>query len=194
MNKLNVLVGGMSALVSMAAVGCSSSDGDGRIDSSVNESAVASDLTPEETQEVCSAAADYFAMKFPAAELCKAAGLSAYITAGIAGEDPVEGCQAAVDSCIEDDEAPQISCVEEDETVSSDCSATVGELETCLADTIDRQAEAWEGLGLPDCDGVEDFLKTADQASFQDAVDIQPSDIESCAKLDDACFDDDEEE
>lgn len=194
MNKWNVMVVGVSALVSMAAVGCSGSDGDGRIDSSLDEGAVASDLTSEETQQFCFAAADYFAQKFPASESCKAVGLTAYVAAGFAGDDPVEGCQAAVDSCIEEDEGFDIECVDEGETVSSDCSATVGELETCLADTVDRQVDAWDGLGIPDCDGVEEFLKDADVSGFEDSLEIQPSDIESCKGLDDACFDDSSDE
>lgn len=191
MVQRNMMVFGWGALISLATLGCSG--GDSRIDSSLDDDKMAHELSDEEAQEFCVAASEYFEKQFPVSESCKGAGLSAFFTASLSGDDPLEACEDAVDSCIEDDDGVSLEC-SDDADVPSSCTATVGEIETCLADTIDAQVEAWDKLNVPDCDGMEEFLEEADSSELLGALETDISEIESCESIDESCLEDDDDD
>jgi hypothetical protein len=150
-----------AGLVAFSAVACggSSSDGNGggstTVSTSIPEDTKGSDLTQAQTNELCDAAAAAAKAAFPESEIKPTmCGFLAWSQASLFNMPGK--CQDFYNQCLK---APQDSDgdsnVEETGECtqpSSACSATVGEIEACISDTL-AQSKAMLAK-LPGCDDV----------------------------------------
>jgi len=144
-------------------------DGDGSGSGSVDlgeNSKVASSLTPVENKELCE---KIEAELGPALEelLCLTAGQMAKMMGG-----DTAACQAAVDGCMSADEESTSECKEEE---SEDCSATIGEIEACIADTKKLLEDSLDDMACS---------KTLDASSATEGADASPA---SCKVIEEKC-------
>jgi hypothetical protein len=143
-----------------------------------------SELTPAETAQLCEEAealVDTSGLQKDMKEFtCKLAGITATMMAeGDSDADLQKACKAAYDECMAEpaDDEPAESCEFEETT----CSATVGELESCMNDSLEMIGEIKSKL--PSCDKV---TKESVGDVMGDLFTLEPS--ESCKALEkDGC-------
>lgn len=164
-------------------VGCG---GGGGINSGVDESKPASEVTDDEAEAVCEAAADYAASKFDDQEFsCRTVGLIAGTLSVADGDEAMqEACSVAYDACLETEpEEPEETDCSDASANTADCddTVTVGEVQTCLEDSIDAGVAAADQL--PSCseltvEYVEDLAENPPE---------EPEDPASCEVVYEAC-------
>jgi hypothetical protein len=152
--RFSMVMAGMVALTAVACGGSSDSDesggSSGKIETSIPEGTLASELSDEQTKELCQAAGDAAqATLGSAAVKGYGCGFTAYLAASFTPNDD-SACTRFYDECMK---APvETDDADECEKPSSACQATVGELQACWNDAL---AQSLEGLSqLPGCDDV----------------------------------------
>jgi hypothetical protein len=157
---------------------------DTTLDSGVSESKKLSELSADEQAKLCEAAQDLVSSSTFQKDMkefsCKLEGVTATLMAeGDSDADLQEACKAAYDECMAEpaDDEPAESCEYEETT----CSATVGELETCMNDSLKMIGEIKSKV--PSCDKV---TKESMGDVMGDLLTMEPS--ESCKALEkDGC-------
>ncbi len=135
-------------VLSVAACGGGGGDGAG---SNVDSAKPLSDLTEEESRELC----EYSAQEFDVAE-SQAAGCQ--LLALLLSDSP-ESCQASYDSCMAEEDTVDCSTESLDPEELPDCAAnvTVGEMEACVEARFDQMVELTEGLSCSSDPGEASF-------------------------------------
>jgi hypothetical protein len=147
----------MAGLAALTAVACGGSSGDGsggggsgKINTSIPQGTLASELSDAQTEELCRAAGDASEATFGSSTAKGySCGFSAYLAASLTAGDAA-ACKKLYDECMK---APAESdSAEPCEKPSSACTATVGELQTCWNDAMAEGLAALEAM--PGCDDV----------------------------------------
>jgi hypothetical protein len=158
---------------------------DTTLDSGVSESKKLSELSADEQAKLCEAAQDLVSSSSLQKDMkefsCKLEGVTATLmmAEGDSDADRQEACKAAYDECMAEpaEDEPAESCEFEETT----CSATVGELESCMNDSLKMIGEIKSKV--PSCDKV---TKESVGDVMRDLLTIEPS--ESCKALEkDGC-------
>jgi hypothetical protein len=164
-------------------VGCG---GGGGINSGVDESKPASEVTDDEAEAVCEATADYAASKIDEQELnCRTVALYAGSLSIADGDEAMqEACDTAYDACLEvaPEEPEETDCSDATaDTAGCDDTVTVGQVQTCLEDTVDAGAAAADQL--PTCAELTvEYLEDAEENPPE-----LPEDPASCEDVYEAC-------
>ncbi len=170
--------------------GCGSSG----VSSGVDGTKKGNELSEDETSKVCNAVIDYRTDAFAGvtqADSCKFAG---YLTAATLAAFPgatdasiQEACQGIVDPCLaakptdgsNSGETPADVCKLVTPTTVKTCTATVGDIETCVAEQTDATTDSFKNA--PACADITiDSLKEAKPAEQSNACNNVSSD---CAVL-----------
>jgi hypothetical protein len=164
------------------------------VDSGVDPSKEADELSAEEIQDVCQATVDAAqAIADDDALICRLAGIFIGQLAGSIGGITVvkETCSSTEESCLEDpsDYRDQLeamggltaglvpNCEEAPESIEG-CTVTVGEYESCASDQIDGIADAFGSI--PDCDDLTEELL---DGGFEGLVQIPEESPASCEAI-----------
>jgi hypothetical protein len=174
-------------LGALCLAGCGG--GGSPINSGVDSSKPANEATDAEVEAVCEATADYAAQQVDAADIsCRGPAVVLGVLTGAAGGDDdamQEACTDSYEACLDaQPEEPVEDTTCEDASsagVDEECDSTVGEIETCLADTVDAYAAAADQI--PSCSE----LTTEYLEDFEEPT--TPEEPESCETLDPACPD-----
>lgn len=167
-----------TTLSALLLAGCG---GGGPINSGVDSSKPASELSDDEIEQVCEATVDYIEQQDLHDASCRGQGLAAAIGAVIVGggdDEMQDACEVAYDACI--DAGPEEADCNPDSVAVDDCDSTVGEIETCMADSIDEYATTADQI--PSCSEL-----TVDSLEDLDDMAEPPEEPESCESLDDTC-------
>jgi hypothetical protein len=168
--RFSMLLVGLSA---MAAVACGGSDdndggggagkagsgtagtgsgsggtGSGNVDSGSPEGTPANELTDAQVQAFCDSVGKATEAAIGADAQAATCGFSAYFVATLSGGDAA-ACQMAYDECAS---APPDTTSEECTKPSDTCTATVGEIEACLSDSLAQMKQLL--AALPGCDDL----------------------------------------
>lgn len=158
--RFSILLAGLAAV---AAVACGGSDEGGKgggsttpgkVESGAPASTPANQLTDAQVKSFCDSASQAFGATLSSGEaqqgLC---GFSAYFVASLGsasgGGDPAATCKMVYDECLK---TPPQSTQEECTKPSATCTATVGEIEACLNDSMAQLQQMLKSL--PGCDDV----------------------------------------
>ncbi|MCG5052092.1 MAG: hypothetical protein KA712_03945 [Myxococcales bacterium] len=122
-------------------VGGTGTGGLGGIDTRLDKNKRVDQLSPDELAQACKDfqnwGADFEAALTP--KLCRVAGVLAAVgSPGSPAANPGQSCQAAVAACEASATPDAGAPTETDCTAPENCTATVGELETCLNDSLAR--------------------------------------------------------
>ena len=110
-------------------------------ESGVDESKLASEVTFEEAQAICTALDAYAASKLTPEVLCSPVARQAALAEAAAGGDPEAACEAALRNCTGTSTGTPAGCAMTSR-VPEGCSATVGQAEECARDLIDAAVDA----------------------------------------------------
>jgi hypothetical protein len=182
---------GLGCLLVVAGLaGCGGGGSSGTFTTSVPSSTKLTDLTPSQSTQLCNDLIT-FDEKSVDTEICKIAGLLAAEAVGATGTTaPTNAqlqtaCTQAYNECLSTDGgvATPGSCDSSTLNVSSTCTATVGDLQTCAGD---EQAVVKQFYGaLPSCSSLTTAnLSTALASINSDAGLMDPV---SCSKFDSTC-------
>lgn len=170
------------ASVAFGLLGCSSSSSSPSAQSapigSQPSNKVANTLTPSEATQVCQEIAAYSASSLKGTS-CVVAGIS--MAAFMPGSDPKATCQSAYNQCIQQPIAPDAgtdNCATASSQLSG-CTATVGQINQCVADDITAFKAAYASLN---CDLAA--TATATDAGIPTPTITVPA---SCTSLQSVC-------
>jgi hypothetical protein len=166
MNKLPLI-----SLAFVLSLGTLSGCGGGAsgVNSGVDEAKPANEVTDDEAERICEAAADYSRTEVNQVEVaCLGQGMLAAVAAVLGGgedEEMQSACKTTYDGCLEDAPVPDEPTCGDATADSAMCddSVTVGEVQTCLTDQVDAYKELVDTL--PSCsevtmDTLEDISDT----------------------------------
>jgi len=157
--------------------------GGGGVNSSIDQTKPTNEVTDTEAQDVCQATADYAESKVTQADTCRATGFAAGIALVASGDDAMqEACNDAYDACLEADPEEETDCSDATaDTADCDDTVTVGDVESCLQDTIDVGVESLDLI--PSCDELtlEYFEELAENPPEE------PEDPASCDVVYEGC-------
>jgi len=188
--------------LSVAACGGDSDDADGgggSVSSGISSEKKVDELDAGEREQLCEAgqAALDEAIVDLQGLTCRSVGLGAYVVALTASEDGVAACEEAVSGCESGEGEPafeveETDCSSEEDQIPAGCTASVGEMETCISDMVEETSARASEVELPTCGEIEQFLKDAAENPMEGEeevdVDVDPQDVPSCAKLPEICF------
>ncbi len=142
-----VIVIGATAVGLLGLPGCGGGDGGspGKVNYSVDNSKQVGQLTEAEAGVMCEQTMKAMEGAISKSDTCTLTGL---LTAAFAGGDKAV-CQEAYEECMNKPEEPEDEddCkLDDEDSKLTDCTATVGEFEACINDTIAATSEAYEGL------------------------------------------------
>lgn len=174
---------GMSVLgLGLWAGGCGGDDDD-RFNSGVDQGKAISDLTPAEQQKFCDSTAKWADSLVSTQAICRISGHSATSVATTDAEARTI-CQQTYDACLESPPDAGIGDSFECDTAGgAECTATVGEYETCLSDAGGLLKAQFEGI--PGCNEAR---------AGAVGIDFEFGDFDppaSCQVLDEKCPSDD---
>ncbi|HTV17346.1 MAG TPA: hypothetical protein VMG12_01705 [Polyangiaceae bacterium] len=165
------LVIALTALVGASvAAGCGDDkdDGGGDVSTGIAPTKLLSDVTAEEAASACLRLQAGFERVFAEDKLIR----SLCTLQGVAFADTTADCVTFRDDCIEEasmpdsstaemvDDVEGITCDGEGDAEISECTGTVGQLETCFNDTLDR------------------FDALLNMYTCEDAASVEPEDLE----------------
>lgn len=131
--------------------GGSGSAAPGKVDSGAPDNTPASDLTDDQVAAFCDSLGKA-AQDVIGADAKKATcGLAAYVATAFSGAMGAEAamvCKSSYDECLAEPDETDEECTKP----SDSCTATVGELEACMNDTLTQAKAAL--VGLPNCDDL----------------------------------------
>lgn len=143
----------------LAAVACGSDDGGkggsgtSKIESGAPASTPANQLSDSQVKAFCDSAAKAGAAALGTQDAKQAlCGFSGYFLATLAsssGGDGASACKTAYDECLK---APAETSTSTCEKPSATCTATIGEIEACLNDSMAQVSQILKSL--PGCDDV----------------------------------------
>lgn len=179
---------GLGMLTITLIPGCGGGSGDGgSVSSGVDPTKRGDDLTDDEARQICEAGSDYIERRMSKIDPCNFAGvLAAQLMATL---DPSatdaqiqEVCTEGIRACEQTDNEDPITAPEADScddlNVPDECSATVGEIERCIQDTVDVSLSVF--TDLPACGSLtRDFLENYTGPDTQTPA--------SCVALDEKC-------
>ncbi len=166
----------LAGLVALPLVACGGGSGDGALGTDIAPDTRLSELSQEESNELCEASSAEFDSR-------DSESVSCYFLAQLTSSSQ-EQCQAAYDQCMQD--PVEVTDCEEDALDTAelpDCASevTVGEMESCFQAQADMMRELEASLS---CDPEADDVAL-------------PETPEECQRLEDKCpelFSDDESE
>lgn len=165
-------------------VGCGG--GGGGINSGVDESKPASEVTDAEAEDICQATSDYAASKIDSQEFaCRGQALVVGILAAADGDEAMQAaCSDAYDACLEaePEEPEEDDCTGVTASVADcDDSVTVGDVQTCLSDNVDAAVDAADQI--PSCSELTlEYIEDAAENPPE-----EPDPPASCEVVYDAC-------
>lgn len=177
---LTSLTIGFSAALLIACGG-----GGGGINSGVNETKPANEVTDAEAEDICLATADYVESRVDAHEVrCKTDALTAGFYALAEGEEAMqETCQDEYEACLEDEPDPEEADCDGVSASVADCddTVTVGDVQTCLEDRVDVYVDGIDEL--PSCSELTlEYIEDATENPPE-----PPEDPASCEVVYDGC-------
>ena len=157
--RFSILLAGLAAVTAVACGGSDDggkggSSAPGKVESGAPASTPATQLTDAQVKSFCDSASQAAAATLESGEARQAmCGFSGYFVASLGaasgGGDPAATCKMVYDECLK---APAETTQSECTKPSSTCTATVGEIETCLNDSMAQLQQMLKTL--PGCDDV----------------------------------------
>lgn len=149
---------GGSGTASTGSGGGTGSGTPGKVDSGAPDNTPASELTDEQFDALCKSLGQTAGAVLGEDAKKATCGFAAYFAttlSGAMGDAAAAACKMAYDECLAD---PEETTDDECTKPSSSCTATVGEIETCLNDTIVQSKAAF--AELPGCDDLGKEFET----------------------------------
>ncbi len=158
------------------AAGCGGdSDSDGDVSTGIAPNKLLSDVTPDEAAQACENLQAGFQARLSQDVLVR----SICTIFGAASADTKDACIQARDECIQasndpgasggdvpDVDAIQFEC--QDGAVLTECTSTVGELETCFNDLLDQISSALNDITCDDAASLQaEDIDTFRESTFQ---------------------------